>query len=261
MIQPPPAITPKQNYITDGLIAWYDASNNQNGTHDLDSTVWKDISGNENHIDFTEPFGSANPSSEKIAWTNSSLIIQEGGGYIKFPSDVTENFWGNNYTIEIVTSNLSYDDSVPYFKLFQSDNDELAAYVRVDENMKLWLKNNDSNGDSFRPTIYDSWDYINNKTLAFTSDLTAFDGIQDINTNPNQPGNVHIYSNGVQIAKGESRLDMYIGDLALGDPNWSGSIHSIRIYNRTLTQEELEINAIADQFYYRSTIDSNSAQN
>ena len=40
----------KTDIERDGLVVWYDASNNSNGTQDHDATVWKDLTGNGNHM-------------------------------------------------------------------------------------------------------------------------------------------------------------------------------------------------------------------
>ena len=46
------AVKPAE-YVEDGLVAWYDASNNSNGDHLTDAKVWKDLTGHGNHLDMS----------------------------------------------------------------------------------------------------------------------------------------------------------------------------------------------------------------
>ena len=91
-------------YVADGLIAWYDASNNANGSMDPMSDLWKDLSGNANHIDI-----SAAVSNNQIKWENGALVINKDTGcYMQLPDAVKAALMGDAYTIEIVTGNLNY---------------------------------------------------------------------------------------------------------------------------------------------------------
>ena len=241
-----------EEYVEDGLVAWYDASNNANGSVDPMSDYWKDLTGNQNHIDLRTAV-----SNGHISWTDGALMINpDTGCYLQLPEGVKKVLMGDAYTIEIVTGNLQYS-ATSYITLLSSSNDELSVFIRCAEgdNMKLEYKNLDANGDSNRPYLYDAWNYFNGKTLAVTGDLTAFDGTRDMGDNPDQAGNVLMYSDGVQIAKGESQYNMDLDYVYLGHTNeirrWGGEIYALRIYNRALTAEEVTANAAADQYNYR----------
>ena len=247
-----------EEYVTDGLFAWYDANNNANGSVDPMSDYWKDLTGNGNHIDLRNAV-----SKNQISWADGALKINpETGVYLALPDGVKEALQGNAYTIEIVTGNLSYT-ATNYITLLSSANDELSVFIRCsetdpagDEYLKLEYKNQDKNGDGNRPYMRDAWNYFNGKTLAVTSDLTAFDGTRDMSENPDQAGNVFMYSDGVQLAKGESEYNMTLDYVYFGHTDakriWGGEIYGLRIYNRALTAEEIAANAAADQYNYRS---------
>lgn len=243
----------QQAYVTDGLVAWYDASNNSNGSFDTQANTWKDLTGNGNHIDVSKALANG-----QITWADGKLVINKDTGCkLYLPDEVIDALVDNAYTIEIVTGELNYT-ATSYITLLSSANDELSVFVRCgsSDNMKLEYKNQDSNGDPNRPYIYDSWNYFNAKTLTVTSDLTKYDGTSDMSTNPDQEGNVHMYSDGVQIGKGESHVNMLLDSVYLGhtDSNrrWGGEVYSLRIYNRALSAEEVQANAAADVFNYRS---------
>ena len=241
-----------------GLVAWYDASNNANGTQDPQSNLWKDLSGNVNHIDI-----SAAVSAGQLDWQDNKLIIKDGGCYLRLPEAVCEELEGNAYTIEIVTGELQYT-ATEYITLLSSANDELSVFIRCSGNhapgqeqqFKLEYKNLDKNGDSNRPFMYDAWDAFNGKTLSITSDLDAFDGTRDDNEGTTDTDNVIMYSDGTRKASGESEfpLDLggyvYFGQTA-ETREWHGEIYALRIYNRALTPEEVSANAAADQWNYR----------
>ena len=249
-------------YVTDGLIAWYDASNNANGSMDPMSDLWKDLSGNANHIDI-----SAAVSNNQIKWENGALVINKDTGcYMQLPDAVKAALMGDAYTIEIVTGNLNYTASA-YITLLSSSNDELSVFIRCggeyadtegnDNKLKLEYKNQDANGDSNRPFVYNAWNHFNGKTLAVTADLKALDDNgRDNNEGTTETDNVIMYSDAVRIGSGESEFNMdldyvYFGQTA-ENRRWGGEIYALRIYDRALTAEEVAANTAADQFNYRS---------
>lgn len=46
----PVSAASKTDIVRDGLAVWYDVSNNSNGPQDYETTVWKDLTGNGNHM-------------------------------------------------------------------------------------------------------------------------------------------------------------------------------------------------------------------
>ncbi|MBE6723791.1 MAG: hypothetical protein E7576_01135, partial [Ruminococcaceae bacterium] len=69
------------DYVTDGLVAWYDGANNQNGSQDKNATVWKDASGNG--LDF-----EVDISEEDNYWTDKSFHINSCRNY--FPDQLVD---------------------------------------------------------------------------------------------------------------------------------------------------------------------------
>ena len=240
-------------YVKDGLVAWFDGANNSNGEHSVTADLWKDLSGNANHIDLSDAV-----SQNQIDWSNGALVIKEGGCYLKLPDAVKDALQGNAYTIEIVTNNLGYT-ATAYITLLSSSNDELSMFIRCAEgnSMKMEYKNQDANADSNRPFVYDAWNHFNGKTLAITADLDALDeNGRDFNESTTDTDNVIIYSDAVRIASGESEYNMELDNVYFGhtaaNRAWHGEILAIRIYDRALTAAEVAENAAADQYNYRS---------
>ena len=194
----------------------------------------------------------------QIWWEGDKMVIDENGCYISLPAAVVDALKQDAYTIEIVAGDVDYTGT-HYITLFSSANDELCAFIRCSEgeNMKLEYKNQDANGDSNRPFVYDAWNHFNGKTLTFASDLLALDeNGRDNHESTTDTDNVIIYSDGIRIASGESEYNMELDYVYFGNTaenrKWGGEIHAIRVYDRALTAEEVAQNAATDQAYYRS---------
>ena len=246
----------KADYVRDGLVAWYDATNNSNGVHDVHADLWKDLSGNANHIHI-----AAAHSTGRIEWADGALVINDGGVFLQLPTNVRHALEGEAYTIEIVSGDLEYT-ATEYVSLISSLNDELDLFIRCggeyagDQPLahKLEYKNQVSNGDTNRPCLDNAWEQVNGKTLTVTSDLGAFDG-ELSGDGDGDTDNVLLYSDGAKIAQGESEHPMeldyaYFGHTA-SNRAWHGEIYALRIYNRALTPEEVQANAQADVNNYR----------
>ena len=259
----PPSTGSKAEYVQDGLIAWYDATNNSNGEQNLTADLWKDLSGNANHISVADAY-----SRGEVSWTSQALIFNEGGAYLRLPTQIVEALEGKAYTIELITGELDYT-ATTWITLLSSANDEFDVFIRCSGEhapgqsypLRLEYKNQDANGDGNRPYLYNAWDAVNGKTLAITGDLNVeleddFRGENTMAENPDQTANVFVYSDGIQVAKGKSQYQMTLdGYVYLGHTSanraWSGEIYGLRIYDRALTPAEVAHNASADTYNYR----------
>ena len=54
-------------YVTDGLVALYGGNRNQGNKHDKQSTIWKDLSGNNNDISLT--------LGDNVKWEDNGLFL------------------------------------------------------------------------------------------------------------------------------------------------------------------------------------------
>ena len=98
----------KAEYVKNGLVAWYDATNNSNGTHDVQADLWKDLSGNANHIDI-----SSAVSNNQITWDKGALIIKDGGCYLQLPEAVVKVLEGDaKAEVEKLIERIEEDDDV-----------------------------------------------------------------------------------------------------------------------------------------------------
>ena len=226
----------KTDIERDGLVVWYDASNNSNGTQDHDATVWKDLTGNGNHMTVK--------TDENNYWTDNAFHVTNNPTY--FPDAVVEVVNAVEYTFEMVLGEVNFT-ATNWITLMSSDNDEFALFVRVpngsDTDDNLEFKYNDKNQD--RPKMDDGAELLNNSTLAVT--FTMAEGEDPLCT---------IYVNGVALASGVPEHTNIADTLMWGHDNpqraWTGDVYGFRFYNRCLTPDEIADNASADEKNYRN---------
>ena len=63
-------------YVSAGLTAWFDGTNNSNGTHRIPADLWKDLSGNTNHIAVVRGV-----VDESLRWQADMAFIDPEKGY------------------------------------------------------------------------------------------------------------------------------------------------------------------------------------
>lgn len=220
----------KTDIVRDGLVVWYDASNNSNGVQDHEATVWKDLTGNGNHMTVK--------LNETNYWTDNAFHVDANPTY--FPDAVLEVVNAEEYTIEMVLGEVSFT-ATDWVTLMCSDNDEFSLFVRQ-ENDVLEYKYNDENRD--RPELADGGNLIQNSTLTIAFDMT--DSAEPLCT---------IYVNGVAMETGVPGVTNIADTLMWGHDHpqrvWGGDVYGFRFYDRCLTAEEIAANASADEKNYR----------
>ena len=220
----------KTDIERDGLVIWYDASNNSNGIQDHEATVWKDLTGHGNHMTVK--------IDEKNYWTDNAFHVDANPTY--FPDAVLDVINGEAYTVEMVLGEVSFT-ATDWVTLMCSDNDEFSLFVRQ-ENDVLEYKYNDNNRD--RPEVADGGNLIQNSTLTIAFDMT--DPAEPLCT---------IYVNGVAVETGIPEVTNIADTLMWGHDHpqrvWGGDVHGFRFYDRCLTAEEIANNASADENNYR----------
>ena len=226
----------KTDIERDGLVVWYDASNNSNGIQDPEAAVWKDLTGNGNHMSVK--------LDENNYWTDNAFHVTNNPTY--FPDAVVGVVNAEEYTFEMVLGEVNFT-ATNWITLMCSDNDEFSLFVRVpngtDTDDNLEFKYNDKNQD--RPKMDDGAALLNNSTMAVT--FTMVEGEDPLCT---------IYVNGVALASGVPEHTNIADTLMWGHDNpqraWGGDVYGFRFYDRCLTPEEIADNASADEKNYRN---------
>ena len=73
----PVSAAAKTDIVRDDLVVWYDASNNSNGLQDYETTVWKDLTGNGNHMTVLTS-STAMPTPLRWCWVRSTSPLPTG---------------------------------------------------------------------------------------------------------------------------------------------------------------------------------------
>ena len=215
------------NYINDGLVIHYDGLNNTGNGQDKTTTVWKDISGNNN--DFTIEL------DEYIKWKDTALSVD--GAFFYFPDKALEVINGTAWTVELTLGQIQLLGS-SYDTFIFSDNDHFSIFRRTN-NDSIEFKGNDAKAE--RVVIPDGANLMNQSTVSITYTLS---------------GMVRIYVDGELMGEmPQNGKAMEADTLALGHIDmkryWTGDIHSIRFYDRELTASEIFQNAEADAVKYQ----------
>ncbi len=233
-----------KTYIEDGLVAWYDGTNNANGIQDPQTDYWKDLTGNGNHLDMRYM-----TIKGEIHWTDNAMLVDpETGLYQPIPDSVKTLLEHKAYTVELVLGEINYNhDATESVTLLRSYNGELSFGFDREEDGSLTLAYRHASENLLYPTVPNAEGYLSGHTLAITSEAASEDGTAE--------GSVTLYVDGVPIASERVGFRMNLDYLYLGhtDPahRWGGEIHGLRVYDRVLSAEELAANAEADSFNYR----------
>ena len=226
-------------FVRDGLVAWYDGSNNSNGEQNYETTLWRDLSGNKNHFSVR--------LNETNYWKDNAFHIDSASYY--FPEALVDVINGEAYTIEFSAGDLDLK-ATDWITLMCSDNDEFSLFIRVpqedDDRDELEYKYNDRNQD--RPKVDAGAAALDSdgigSTIAITFDMNAEGGPVCI-----------IYINGYEAGRGVPEYTNIADTLTIGHNNpqraWAADMYSIRFYNRALTPAEVKDNAEADDEKYR----------
>ena len=86
------------SYVTDGLIGYYEGSNNTGGAHSSNAIKWKDLSSKSLDASIINP--------QANFWTENSLYIVDENMQVDFPVSIPK---GKSFTIEVIY--VSTDDS------------------------------------------------------------------------------------------------------------------------------------------------------
>ena len=218
------------DYVKNGLILHLDGINNTGNGHSNTSTIWKDLSGNNNNGTVTgATWGNTGLSFDGI---DDWVPIKELN-YNQFtleavfePKDVLNyeyqyiicNLEVGGYGIALNTGNknlfgISYNTNIVDYELLLSQNDinlnvkNTLTYTNDGKEHKLYL-----NGNLINSKV------DGNRVLGFPNDNT----IMALGTNPSGSTNVGLES-------------------------FNGTIYSARMYNRVLTEQEVKNNYEIDK--------------
>ena len=239
------------SYVTDSLIAHFDGIRNAGADkpHDPHAGNWANL------VDGTNPFSfhynkeyTASDNWYRGGWLGDAFNFG-GQVYAYLDSAIT---LGSRFTVQVATTlkpgeqlcNNSTPKS-PYPAIFAASDDSFSIYFNNSQNntrtSTITLKANNYNGLSTRATAnLSSGEYITAvidttgaKKTYFTTNTLLGAGT----------------ANSKNVAVGSYRY--YLGGTSDNNHYLVGSVHSVRVYSKVLSDAELEQNRMVDEIRFR----------
>ncbi len=210
--------------VTDGLAAYYDASNNTGAGQDKEATTWKDVSGNG--IDFEIDL------DENNYWTDNAYHVNSA--FCFFDDSLVDVVNGNKFTVEITVGDFQ-GLGTSFNTLLNSSNDNFSLFLRTSGDY-IEFKNSSNS----RPKVEGGAELVKNSTVTITFDLDEAE--------------CNLYVDGELIDQQFPVSAIGADTFFLGHPedsrNWTGDVHSVRYYTVALTADQVAQNVAADQAKY-----------
>ena len=217
-------IPEEEKYVKEGLILHFDGIDNTENGHDNNSTIWKDLSGNNNdgelkNFEYTQTSG----------WTEGNGLQLDGANDGIFLGDKLTDLFQTENTVQMI---LKVDESsardilIGNYSRSYSNNYEIATSKRF----RVWFNNGKvssytpSNTTISNENFSISVDYQKqaSKVIYYQNNLLTYTVESDEFKTYNYPYN-----------------NVWIGrDSRTGSTCLKGKIYAVRIYNRSLTEEE-----------------------
>ncbi len=231
---------PKQEYVQEGLVLWLDGIDNVgNGMHNSQSEYWTDLTDGTQIIINRE-------GKEETEGTNTftDTAFQLNNSKVYLPDKVAQTVNGDAYTVEFVADSENYSGyERAYSPLMTVDEpaDSWSIFVRTPgQTMELKQGANSLRLQTDFANVYD-----------ITSAITFQKNQESAWYANGEKKNTFLSGNNAQaqnIILG-GRLKDNSGNVSEAYVT-SVSYHAIRVYNRALSEAELQQNAAYDQMRY-----------
>ena len=229
---PPTVSTADFDYVTDGLVVWYDGADNAGvGVHDGTTSTWTDLSGNNRDATLNENLGwVAN------GWTNNASCYPVALGSAANTA-VASALHSNTFTVEFMARPSRTTSRENYFGSYNTGG--------------LGIEHNSSSKaiGQIRLHYNGNPDY-DTDVMQVAGEAAGFALVSG-------PSSQKLYKNGQLVFTGARTVannkllataTYYIGNDASRPGNaFRGTYYSFRVYNRLLTDEEVARNAAADR--------------
>lgn len=228
-------------YIEDGLVLHLDAIDNigeGDSKHSNTSNIWKDLSGNGNDATLT----NINQSDAESGWDNNCLKLDGINDYAVINDSATMK--PTNQTIEIVFNRTG--------KATNTADGRAIVFVRW-HGYTVEL-NNISNNNQFdisygRTATVGAYKYLHSNKNVMLNHIYHVGATTENNL-------IKIYINSIYDNEKEQIIDAYslMNETNIGryeNQYTKGNIYSIRMYNRALTQEEINHNYEIDKHRFK----------
>ena len=253
----------KSLYVTEGLVLRYDGIENTRAGNNPNATVWEDLSGNENDGIFSNAMVS---NQNDITSLSKGYYSPEEKGYVFLHNDAYIRSKNNigisgdaNFTVEVVVEQWSNNKSSGYS-------------IGTNHRAPLWFGNSNAiMGGSAQPVISgERWIGIDGMNSGLYSEAKDHNFINNVTSlsfrkikkgviNAKETDAAEAFYNGnfttLAVSSGTLQFNILNSQAEVGrawqwggqNRTFYGSIQSIRIYDRVLTDEEVQINFKTDK--------------
>ena len=236
------ATATEKDYAKYGLILHYDAINNTGNGHSNTTTVWKDLSGNGNNGTLTN-FNNTTSSG----WSDNYLLFDGVDDYTSVlkTKTVDELLENGSFTVEMTFKYVTVKDAYSFLiDLKREPGDPgKALWIGTTQDKKIVV---DARPTSFFTSyeVVPNVDY--NLTLKFDYNNSETSRYVYINNKkiyeiPNYKAKIYNNTSRTIIIGGEDVSTYYNSNIIL---------YSVRIYNRALTEDEIEQNYKVDKIRF-----------
>ncbi len=239
------------NYVQDGLVVLLDGEKNVGTSHSNNSDIWKDLSGNDNNATLSDF-----EFSDKSGWIYNGLKFT-GKEYVEL-----KDFDFEEYTIEIVAKLENLDNEVVTEQsLISNLNDGGYGILYAQQNNLDDAKKGRIGFEAYKTkeeeadisSVYSDNEAIENKiySISITMGDDGLGGIKQLYTEngiikgTTLDGTPKDSATGTKLTLGAKP---YAGVIPI--PQFVGTIYSVRVYNRALTEEEISKNFDVDKEKY-----------
>ena len=212
---------PSVDYVQDGLVLLLDGIRNTRSGHSTNTSIWEDLSGN--NYDYTLNNIQINDNNIYFKGTNNSYALRKEN-----LSEIFGNTLYDDRTIEIVVKDTS--DSHIWICGNSSSRKAIGIYGE-----RLTVSIPPDNVSTF--SLKNSVLKVNNYSILHKKE-----------------GEICVYQNDEQLVKTNnlncwthSGEVSYIGNRSTNGTPLNGEIYSIRVYNRILTEKEINYNYQIDK--------------
>ena len=229
---PPTASTADYNYVTDGLVVWYDGADNAGvGVHDGATSTWTDLSGNNRDATLNAALGWV-----ADGWTNNVGCYPVALGTAANTA-VANALNSNTFTVEFMARPTRTTSRENYFASYNTGGlgIEHNSSSKTLGQIRLWFNGN--------PDYDTTVTQVAGETAAFS--LVAGASSQKLYKNGQLAfTGTRTIANNKMLATATYNIG---NDVSRPNNAFRGTFHSFRVYNRQLTAEEVAQNAAADR--------------
>ena len=235
-------------YVQEGLLVHYDAINNTGNGHSDTTIIWKDLSGNGNDAIISG-----------ATWNNTYLAFDGVDDIAYTKNDLNFNS-SQAVTVEFVFVNNNFDGVKLLFELTEDSNKaDCGFYIDTGEygTKDLTFAMKYDTGKNINHKMVDEIleDKVANYTLQFDSTKTYDNFISIYKNSQNYTVKNVTGANAATDLSKRTLINhkLYIGGRQGADFYSNMNLMAVRVYNRILTQSEIQDNYEVDQYRFGIT--------